>query len=370
MPSRPKVVHVVVAGQIGGAERFLVDLASRPELSEAEHCLALMTPNPALRAFFMVAGLRIRDRGRVRENPLAYLWRSYGPNDIAWLARVAREENADLLHAHTFGSHVLAARAGQRLGLPVVRTEHGVRHYRDPTCALRRHWALRHTDQIVAVSDFVARTVGDLAPPVRRKIKVVHNGIDLSRFSPAPPPVGGPFRIAAVSRLEPVKRTALAIEAIARVPDVHLDVAGDGAERRRLEALVQRRGVQSRVRFLGYLGDPRLVISAADAVINCTREEGLGIALMEAAAMQRPAIAFNGGGVPEIVDDRRTGWLVTDDSIDGFAAAIAEAGTSREQAAAFGALACQTAVARFGIDRMCKRYADVYKAMAKVPVTA
>ena len=85
LPSRPKVVHVVVAGDIGGAEHFLVNLASRPELSGADHCVALMTPNPKLRAFFADAGLSIRDRGPVRENPIAYLWRSFGPADIAWL---------------------------------------------------------------------------------------------------------------------------------------------------------------------------------------------------------------------------------------------------------------------------------------------
>ena len=47
----PKVVHVIVAGEIGGAERFLVNLATRPELSGADHCVVLMTPNPKLRNF-------------------------------------------------------------------------------------------------------------------------------------------------------------------------------------------------------------------------------------------------------------------------------------------------------------------------------
>ena len=370
MQPRKRIVHVVVAGQIGGAERFLVNLASRPELSEADHCVALMTPNPALRAFFTAAGLRIWDRGPVRENPLAYLWRSFGPADIAWLARVALEEKADVLHAHTFGSHILAARCGLRLGLAVVRTEHGVRHYRDPSCALLRHWALRHTDRIVAVSEFVARTVGSLAPHARARIEAIVNGIDLGHYPPAPPPSEGPFRLVALGRLETVKRTELAIEAVGRTPDVRLDIVGDGARRRALEELARRRGLQSRVRFLGHQGDPRPAVSAADAVINCTREEGLGMALIEAAAMRRPAVAFDGGGVPEVVSDRQTGWLVRDDTIAGFAAAVAEAGASRARAAAFGAEARRRAEAHFGIDRMCKRYAAVYKALARGRATA
>ena len=362
--NRPKVVHVVVAGEIGGAERFLVNLASRPELSGADHCVALMTPNPKLRAFFADAGLRMRDRGPVRENPAATLWRSYGPTDIAWLGRVFAEEGASLLHAHTYGSHILAVRAALRHHLPVVRTEHGVRHYRDPSCALNRHWALRHTTQIVAVSEYVARTVAAVAPHAREKIQVVPNGIDMAYFHPAPPLTDGPFTFLMVSRLEPVKRVALAIESVARTPDVRLNIAGDGSEREKLEKLAGKRGIEGRVRFLGHLRDPRPAIAGGDAIINCTREEGLGLSVIEAAAMQRPTVAFDCGGVPEIVQDGRTGWLVREHSVGALAAALAEASASRLRAAERGVAARKWVEARFGIDTMCKSYAAVYRDLA------
>ena len=364
-PRRPKVVHVVVAGEVGGAERFLVNLASRPELSGADHCLALMTPNPKLRAFFTDAGLRIHDRGPVHENPLAYVWRSFGPADLAWLGRVLREEKADLLHAHTYGSHILAARASLKYSLPVVRTEHGVRHYRDPSCALGRHWALRHTSRIVAISGFVARTVGDLAPYARHKIEVIPNGIDMERFHPVPPVADGPFTFSVVCRLEPVKRVDLAIEAVARTADVRLNIAGEGSQRDALERLARRRGIEGRVRFLGHLGDPRPAIAAADAVVNCTREEGLGLAVIEAAAMGRPTVAFAGGGIPEIVEDRRTGWLVSEDSIAGLAAAMAEAAASRPHAAELGLNARDRVQSRFDIATMCRAYAAVYRELIR-----
>ena len=369
-PSRPKVVHVVVAGQIGGAERFLVDLASRPDLSGADHCLALMTPNPKLRAFFTDAGLRIADRGPVREKSLAYLWHSFGPADIAWLGRVLLEEKADLLHAHTFGSHILAARAGLRHRLAVVRTEHGVRHYRDPTCSLFRHWALRHTDRIIAVSAFVARTVQDLAPHARDRIGVVLNGIDLVRFPRTPPPTDGPFTISVISRLEPVKRIAVVVEAVAQVPGVRLNIAGEGSERNALEELARKRGVADRVRFLGHLDDPRPAIAASDVLINATREEGLPLAVLEAAAMQRPTIAFDGGGTPEVVQDRRTGWLVREDTVGAFAAAVAEAGADRARAAEYGIKAREWVDPAFGIDRMCTEYAAVYRDVTRGRVNA
>jgi glycosyltransferase involved in cell wall biosynthesis len=363
-PNRLKVVHVVVAGEIGGAERFLVNLASRPGLSGANHCVALMTPNPKLRAFFADAGLNIRDRGPIRENPVAYLWRSFGPADISWLGRVLLEEDARLVHAHTFGSHILAVRAALRHNLPVVRTEHGVCHYRDPSCALFRHWALRHTTRILAVSAFVARTVAAIARRPRGKIQVILNGIDTTYFHPAPPVADGPFTFSMVSRLESVKRVDLAIEAVAQTPDVRLNIAGEGNEREKLEKLARKLGIEDRVRFLGYLQDPRPVIAASDAVINYTREEGLPLAVLEAAAMQRPVVAFDGGGNPEVVQDNHTGWLVRQDTVDALAAVLAEAGVSRPHAAQFGINARKWVEARFSIETMCKSYAAVYRELA------
>ncbi|MEO8874049.1 MAG: glycosyltransferase family 1 protein, partial [Polyangiaceae bacterium] len=58
---RARVLHLVVAGDIGGAERLLVDLASRPEATGADHEVALITPNRALFAYFVKAGLTVHD---------------------------------------------------------------------------------------------------------------------------------------------------------------------------------------------------------------------------------------------------------------------------------------------------------------------
>ena len=358
--ARPKVVHVVVAGDIGGAEHFLVELASRPQASGADHCIALMTPNPELRRFFAHAGLSVHDRGPVRENALSYLWRSFGAADLEWLCDVFRTEDADVVHVHTFGSHVLGVRAARRCGLPVVRTEHGVRHYKDPSCALFRHWTLRHTDVIAAVSHFIGNFIAEISPATVPKIRVIHNGVDTEYFRPMPPLAEGPFTISAVSRLERNKRVHLAIEAVALVPGVELVIAGDGSQRGDLERLAAKRGIADRVHFRGYQPDPRDVTAASDVVINCTREEGLGLVLLEAAAMQRPAIAFNGGGAPEIVTDGQTGWLVREDSPAGFATAIREASADRMRAANFGINAYARVKSHFQIAAMCANYAAVY----------
>ena len=357
---RPKVVHVIVAGDIGGAERLLVDLALRPEQSGADHCVALMTPNPQLREMIGSAGVVIRDRGPVRENPLAYLWRSFGPADVAWLEHVLTDEGASLVHVHTYGSHIIGVRAALRRQLPVLRTEHGIHHYLDPSCSLFRRWALHKTDCVVAVSDYVGRFVEARAPFARSKLRVIRNGVDTTYFHPQEPPADGPFTFALVCRLEPWKQVDLAIRAVALVPQIRLRIAGDGSARRKLQALARALRVDDRVCFLGYQRDPRPVVLESHAAISSSRDEPLGLSVLEALAMQRPVVAFAGGGIPEIVHDQRTGWIVHERSVEALAARLSEASASRQRAAVLGASARAFIERECRIEDMCSGYARAY----------
>jgi glycosyltransferase involved in cell wall biosynthesis len=358
------VVHVVVAGHLGGAEHFLVNLASRANLTGVDHCVALMTPNPKLRDHFVKAGLRLRDRGPAKENLAAYLWRSFGFREIAWLRRVLQEEGASLIHVHTFGSQILAARVARQLDIPLVRTEHGVGVYRDPTRAFLRRWALRRADRIVAVSEFVKQAVEEADPTVRSRVRVVRNGVDTSHFRPDPNRPDGPFMFSMLTRLERVKRVDLAIEALPLVPDAYMEIFGEGSQRPALERLASVRGVRHRVKFCGYCADAPAAISRSDASINCTREEGLGLAVIEAAAMERASVAFAGGGIPEVIEDGRTGWLTGDYSAAGFAAAMRKA-ADRARAREFGVNARKRAIELFDIDRMCRDYALIYDELTR-----
>ncbi len=231
---RRRVVHVVVAGDIGGAERLLVDLASRPEASRAEHSIALMTPNRALARLFGDAGLRVHDRGPVRENPLAYLWRSLGPSDTAWLEGVLRDERASVAHLHTFASHVVGTRAARRANVPVIRTEHHIAYFTDPSTAPFTRWSLRRVDASVAISDYVARFVEKTMSGIGDRLHVVRNGVDTTYFAPrtSERAADDPFTFVVACRLEAWKGVDLVVEAIAKVDGARLVVVGDGAEPR------------------------------------------------------------------------------------------------------------------------------------------
>jgi glycosyltransferase involved in cell wall biosynthesis len=359
------VLHVVVAGDIGGAERLLVDLASRPSHSGVTHAVALMTPNPKLREYLVGSGLRVIDRGPVRENPMAYLWRSLGPSDTAWLAEVLTREDARIAHLHTFQSHVVGTRAALRVGAKILRTEHHVQYFVDPSTSAFTRWSLKRAHSIVAISDYVAEFVARTAPDARTRIRTVRNGVDADYFTPRPFPASAspdaPFTFVVVCRLEPWKQVELVVDAMRGVPGAQLIVAGDGTARADLEA--RARPLGSRVRFLGYCADPRDAFAQGHVAVSSARDEPLGLSVLEAQAMGRPVVAFAGGGIPEVVRDGETGWLVRERSVDALAARMREASADVARAKAMGDAARRFVDAEHRVERMCEGYGAAYASL-------
>ena len=359
--SGPRVLHVVVAGEIGGAEHMLVELARGAPESAVEHAVALFTPNPALRRFLVEAGLRVHDRGPASEHPIAHLRRAFGPGDAAWLGRVMALEGADIVQAHTFGSHALAARAARGRAC-LVRTEHSTRVYHDAWCWWLSRPSLLAADAVVAISAHVRAVALAHAPAIAPRLRVIHNGVDTVRHRPSGEPrVPHPFTFATVARLDPRKGIDQALRALARVPAARLVVVGDGPERARLEALARTLGLGARVRFAGEQRDPRPFVRGADAALCSSRQEGLSLALLEAMAHALPVVAFPVGGVPEFVRDGDTGWLAADNSVAALAAAMQAAiAVPRAELTARGARGRAEVERRFSREAMCTSWRTLY----------
>ncbi len=366
---RLRVMHVVAGGDIGGAERLLTDLATRPEKTGADHQVALFTPNRALAAYFGRAGIALHDRGPVRDNPLAYLYRTLGPADVAWLAARITEQRIDVVHTHTFGSHLLGTRAARRSHRPQLRTEHHVMHYFDPSCSPFTRWAAARTDAFVAVSEYVHSVLASTAPSVAARTTVVRNGINTDYWRPQEEPSlgssqplrAGRFRVGIVCRLVPWKRVHLAIEASA-LANNDLLVVGDGEQRGRLEALAKERGASAR--FVGHQADPRPFIAACEAILSTAENEPLGLSLLESLGMEKPVIALAGGGIPEIVQHERTGLIVPDATAMALAAAIRRVQSDRFRLREMGESGRRFAIEHGSIERTCEGYAAAYRAVA------
>jgi glycosyltransferase involved in cell wall biosynthesis len=167
-------------------------------------------------------------------------------------------------------------------------------------------------------------------------VEVIPLGLDLDRFAGArrdPLPVRRALGLspearllAIVGRLVPIKDHPTLFAALARLdPGVHLLVVGDGESRAGLEARVRDLGLSDRVHFLGWRQDLDVILAGTDVVISCSINEGTPVALIEAMAAGAPVVGTDVGGVGDLVEPGRTGWLVAPRDAEALAAAVREA---------------------------------------------
>jgi glycosyltransferase involved in cell wall biosynthesis len=164
-----------------------------------------------------------------------------------------------------------------------------------------------------------------------------------------------------VASLTPHKGHAVLLEAAGRVPGARVVLVGDGPQREPLAALAGRLGIRDRVVFAGRRDSVWPCLRAVDvAALASTEREGLGIALIEAMAACRPVVASRLGGIPEVVEDGRTGLLVDPGDAAALAAALQELAADAERRRRMGEEGRRRFERRFTVARMMTRIETLY----------
>src|SRR4051794_29991766 len=146
------------------------------------------------------------------------------------------------------------------------------------------------------------------------RIEVGYIGVELDAFEPKPEARAEVPTILYLGRLKRYKRIEVLLDAVERIPDAVLEIAGDGDHRPALEAEIARRGLRDRVRLHGHVSEERKRELYQQAWVNATASsaEGWALSVMEAAACGTPTVALAVGGVKESVEDGRTGLPARD----------------------------------------------------------
>jgi glycosyltransferase involved in cell wall biosynthesis len=298
---------------------------------------------------------------------------------VSALVACARSGPLDVLHAHDPRALPLARLAGTRLHLPVVYTVHlpVSGDTGDGSPARRRLYGaaeraiLRFAppDRIVQVS---ARARQESGANGNRHVVLVPNGVDLERAASAGAREAvraalgaGPevVVILSVARLVPQKGLDTLIDAFARVPGrPHLWIAGDGTQRRELEARAARLGVSDRLRLLGRRDDVADLLAAGDVFALASRHETTPIALLEAMAAGRGCVVTDVGDCRAMLGEGSAGLVVPPRDQDALAAGLAALVADRSLRDRLG----QSARARTGLYSdlaMAERTATVYETL-------
>lgn len=245
------------------------------------------------------------------------------PEDPPWAALqmvtgLVRHGRVDLLHAHLPNAHQLAGVVGRITGVPVVSTIHG-RQIIMPDLEVHRMVG-SHLSVVCQHSYYHALGLG-IDPD---KLSCEPNGVDTQAFHPGPRPEQGlrerfglprdTLLVGLVGRLSPEKAPDVLVRAASllheRLPDVHFMIVGEGPMRTQLVEAIERQGLQSHVHLLGRIDDVLPIYHDLDLQVSSSHSEAMPLALMEGMATGLCVVATRVGGVPEIVEHGRSGWLV------------------------------------------------------------
>jgi glycosyltransferase involved in cell wall biosynthesis len=271
----------------------------------------------------------------------------------------------DLLHAHLPNAHVLAGIAGRLTGKPVLATLHG---HRVGVLDLEVHRnAGTHLSVVCRQSYFHALGLGVSAG----QLSCHPNGVDIEAFQPRPRPADGiraAFGIPAsatvvgfLGRLSAEKGPEVflraALLAHSRLPDTDFVLVGDGPLAPQLRETIGRARLEDRVHLAGLRRDVAAVLNDIDVLVSSSHSEAMPLAVMEAMASGLPVVATRVGGVPDMIDQGESGWLVAPNDAEDIAMRLQQILQTPGELARMSAAARRRAVDKMALSDTVERMA-------------
>lgn len=366
------IVHLLASPFVGGPERQVLGLARYLPAPYRTSCLSFAEHGLA-RPFLAEVRRAGCDAVELRHN---------APQVgacIREIADVLRQRGADVLCTSGYKPDVIGWRAARRAGIPVIAVSHG---WTAATLKVRANelldrLVLRWMDAVVCVSAAQAKRVRRAMVP-RRKIVVIPNAISADAFVAAEPayrplllkmfPRPPRQIVGAAGRFSPEKNFALFIDAAARVavefPDVGFVLFGDGPLRASLTAQIARLNLADRFVLGGFSADLGNFLPLLDLAVLSSTTEGLPVILLETFAAGVPMVATAVGGVPEVLEDGRSGFLVPSGDVAALAGRMMDALRDDDARRAMGAYAREHVRRYFSFTQQVERYQALFARVA------
>lgn len=355
-----KILHVDMGRYLDGGARQVADLLNGLEKFPDEH--SLVCPSGAE----LIGEIRNRS---VRINRIIAADEK-GFKFVTRLRKIIRYEKPDLLHIHSRPGDGWAILAGSQEKKPMVYS----RRTDAKPGLLARYVKLRRFKKIIALSRSIRQALLDAHIPADQIVHIPV-AVDTERFKPER--VGretflaqfglrgdGPV-LAVVAEMVRTKGHSVFFAALppvlAKYPALRVLIFGRGPAKDELQRELIRRKLDKYVRVEGFRNDMETILPHVDMLIHPALEEGVGVPVLEAAACGVPIVASRVGGIPDIVQDRFNGYLVTAGDNVAIARHILALLDDPDLLHQFGKTARELAVEKFSIERMVAGYREVYR---------
>ena len=390
-----RVIHVLTRFDKGGSAEntYLTCLGLDPALYDIQLVVGASEESgmgPEERACVEENLARLRARG-VKILTLAGLVRRVSPvNDLVTLFALWRlfcRERPRIVHTHTSKAGILGRWAARLAGVPVVvHTPHGHVFWGYFGPARTRFFILLEklsalvTDRLVMLTEQEKLDHLRVGIAPEERFVTIHSGVDLAPLaaakaarSEARRELGipeGAFAVGTVGRLTAVKGPGVLLEAARTVIERHprsvFVFLGAGEMLEALQEKAAAMGIESRIRFAGWRPDAARMMSALDCFAFPSINEGMGKALVEAMALEKPVVASRVGGMIDLVDDGVNGFLVPPSDPGELADRILFYLENPETARRMAAKAAGTAAA-YGAAAMVRKIESLYAEFAPRP---
>ena len=370
-----KVFYLLDSLNVGGTEVQAVELAIRLSPERYDVTLGCLRARGPLLERLQGCSVSVREF-----YPKGGFDSVHGIYQMFRLAMFLRRGRFQIVHTHDLYANVLGIPAAAIARVPVIISSQRDLGHLDLYRSGRRIWLRRLQKLSTAVltnANAVREAVLAEEHFAPEKVKVIHNGVDLARFSQRSN--GRAWLLPNASQEDAnqqrwvvlvgnmhgdVKGHAVLIAAaeivIQEFADVRFLFAGDGEQRKTFEEQVSRLGLEKQVYFLGRRNDVARILSCCDIGVLPSQAEGLPNAVLEYLAAGLPTVASSVGGNVEIVEDGKTGLLVSPGDPSALSAALLRLLRDPGFAAELGRNGRDFVSAEFSFERMIEKTDQMY----------
>src|SRR3989338_2310563 len=350
------VVHIIPTLRYGGAERFVVDLINASDPEHVRYSLIVFEADGPL------------EKQIDPEKRHVVVVQKKGQGSLSLfgeIEKVLKDLQADLVHTHLFGGDLWGRVAANRLGIPVVTTEHNINYgesfVKRQIKRILKNCSVLYTAPSHAITRFMKDAYGI------RETAVTPFGTNLKRFASIPDvKIAGPLRLVIIGRLSKQKEHITVLRALRLLRDLplHLEIVGDGEKKEEVERYVSRHNLGDRVEISPATFDVASVFARNHVVVVPSLWEGFGLVAREALASGRILLTSDVGGLIEGVERDVDALFASGNDTEEFAQKIRWIYEHRAEAEKIAAHGRQTAHNNFGFEKTAEKYLELYKELA------